>query len=174
MDKLDVIAKAAVESVAEKAMEQGTVQLNIVRDLGLAGNFFINSPFGNKTRLAEVTRDSYLVAKRIHPRFIFNDCDGKEEKRIIFRSELMEPLSPGVNKFIISRDNSKNYILCYQYTPMNRGLIYCFEKEREEQRDRIKQLENRVRYLEEDIRDFQYEMKQLKRKLDDMNDSRRY
>lgn len=102
MDQTNAIMQSVITSIAEKAIKNFEVELNIINDLGPATSFFIGDcPFGNKVRIATVSEESYLIAKTINVKFIFNHLDVKSPRRIIFSTNMKGPIWPGVHKVII-------------------------------------------------------------------------
>src|ERR1700679_3278362 len=111
MDQTNSIMQSVIISIAEKAIKNFEVELNIITDLGPARSFFIGDcPFGDKVRVATVSDESYLIAKTINVKFIFNHLDVNAQRRIIFSTNMKEQICPGVHKFMIAEKAGK-YIL---------------------------------------------------------------
>ena len=175
MDQINSLMQSIVNSIAEKAIKSMEVELNIVSDLGPARAFFIQDcPFGDRARVAVVSEDSYQIAKAISTKFIFYHQSVNSERRILFSTHMKEPVSPGVNKFILLDKNGK-YILLHKYNlGPDAGLIYEYQKEIQKRDSVIRSLEDKIDYLTEDIRDITYNLKTITRKLDDLTRDKRY
>ena len=197
MDKTDMIIEAALRSIAEKAIENREVELQIIQELGLANSFFRTSLFGEGVRVAEISKESYLIAKTINPKFIFNDLDGSSQKKIIFSTMLKDSIIPGKHKFMIlempikelrSRksevstrdsksqrlDSKGKFVLVHKYSNQEDvGLIHTY-KPYTEDKNIIRKLENKIEDLNDDIRDLRHEVKDLKRRIEDLYRDRKY
>ena len=122
--------------------------------------------------MAEISWESYLVARKLSPRFIGSIHGTHIEPNIIFRSYSGHILS-GPQTFDILQHKGK-YVLVHSYRPnLNNGLLQTRQRQRDQNEVQIKSLQRQLEYLNKDYVDLKCEVRSLKRKLDDILCSKR-